>query len=596
MSNWLRIPGAFCAPCVLLSLWLAGQPRASSREGDVVHERGVAVPMRDGVLLRADIWRPSRGERFPTLVCRTPYGRTWEVDDDTIRKAIDRGYAVVVQDVRGRYDSEGEFTPYFQEGRDGFDTIEWAARQAWSSGAVGTFGLSYPGAVQWLAAVEGPPHLQAMVPAMTFSTPRNFIYSGGLFDGSWVSWTLLNIAPDVRVRKGLPGPRTREEAATAWREAKDRIQRALPLSVVAEMHDVAPWYRTWLERPPEDAWWDPLDLRGRYSRTDAAVLNFSGWYDETYGPEGATTNFRGLVAARSGQQDPRTRLVLGPWVHGVPGREDTRAGDRDFGPQSYVDYDEMVLRWMDRHVKGLDNGVDREPRVRAFLMGENRWLDAATWPLPGTTAETLYFASPATAGHPGRLAAAPSRDPDATSSFVSNPLEPVVDPYPANTGAHDYSLLAARQDVLVWETPPLDRDLRVVGHITATIYLSCDAPDTDLWVKLLDVGPDGRALNLMSPGLDVLRASYRDPGKRELLESGKVYRLELGSLMTGNTFLKGDRVRVQLSGSFFPHFSRNLHTGERETTRSGVARKARITIHHSASHASSIMLPVLAAR
>lgn len=581
---------------ILGSVPVAGA-RAERQHPGVAHERGVGVPMRDGVALRADVLRPEGAGRSPTLVYRTPYGRLRALEEyEIFHKAVARGYAVVVQDVRGRYDSDGEFTPYFQEGRDGFDTIEWASRQPWSSGAVGTFGLSYPGAVQWLAAVESPPHLRAMAPAMTFSTPRNFIYSGGVFDGSWMAWTLLNIAPDVRARKGLPGARTGEEARRQWHEAQDRIQRALPLSAATALHDVAPWYRTWLEHPPEDTWWDALDLRGKYHRTDAAVLNFSGWYDETYGPEGATTNFRGLVAARAGQPDPRTRLVIGPWVHGVPGPRETTAGQRDFGPQSTVDYDELVLRWMDRHVVGRDNGVDREPRVRVFVMGQNRWAESDAWPLAGTRQATWYLASPAGPRRPGALAAVPPTAGEEASLFTSDPEDPVVDPHPANTGAHDYAALAARDDVLVWESAPLDRDLVVVGHLAATMHLSCDAPDADLWVKVLDVGPDGRAVNLMSPGLDVLRASYRATGPRQLLEPGRVYALTLPNLMTGNAFLKGHRIRVQVSASFFPHFSRNLQTGRRETTESGVSRKARLTIHHSRSHPSSITLPVLEAR
>src|SRR6202140_2824202 len=177
------------------------------------------VPMRDGIALRADIWRPSSDGRFPVLVYRTPYGRkSAEKEYPTFDHAVGRGYAVLIQDVRGRYDSGGEFRPYENEGHDGFDTIEWPARQSWSNGEVGSFGLSYPGAVQWLAAVENPPHLKAMVPAMTFSTPQNFFYSGGVFDGSWLDWIWFNIAPDARRRKSLSGPQTHKEAAASWKQ------------------------------------------------------------------------------------------------------------------------------------------------------------------------------------------------------------------------------------------------------------------------------------------------------------------------------------------------------------------------------------------
>src|SRR5437867_6772694 len=228
----------------------------------VVHDQDVAVPMRDGVRLRADILRPSGNERFPTLVYRTPYGRHAALKDSTtFTRAVERGYAVVVQDVRGRYASDGEFRPYESEGRDGYDTIEWAARQPWSNGKVGTFGLSYPGAVQWLAAVESPPHLKAMVPAMTFSTPRNFFYASGVFDMSWMEWIWRNIAPDVRLKKNLPGPRTYEEAAAAWPKVRDKLLWKLPLDSVEDLRGIAPYYYDWLQHPPEDPWWDWAELR-----------------------------------------------------------------------------------------------------------------------------------------------------------------------------------------------------------------------------------------------------------------------------------------------------------------------------------------------
>ena len=195
-----------------------------------VVDRDVAVPMRDAVVLRAEVFRPAQGGRFPTLVYRTPYDRKHAPEDyTTVEAAVDRGYAVVVEDVRGRYGSAGEFEPYRNEGKDGYDSIEWAAAQPWSNGKVGTFGLSYPGAVQWLAAVERPPHLEAMVPAMTFSTARNFIYSGGMFDMSWTSWIYENISADVRVKKGLPGPKTGAEAEEAWARLRPDVERRLPL-------------------------------------------------------------------------------------------------------------------------------------------------------------------------------------------------------------------------------------------------------------------------------------------------------------------------------------------------------------------------------
>jgi putative CocE/NonD family hydrolase len=572
----------------------AGAPAQDGAAGaaprDFVREQDVAVPMRDGVVLRADVWRPRGPGPFPALVYRTPYGKRDALDGYGIfARAVERGYAVVAQDVRGRYASEGEFYPYRNEGRDGYDTIEWAARQPWSSGAVGTFGLSYPGAVQWLAAVENPPHLKAMVPAMTYATPQRFFYFGGAFDSSWVWWTWLNIAPDVRARKGITGPKTDEEARASWEAAKARVLATLPLSAVDELRGVAPWYYDWLGRPANDPWWDWADLRGKYGSTKAAVLNLSGWHDDAYGPDGATKNFAGLVAARRGGP-ANTRLLIGPWQHGAEETETGVAGDRDFGPGAAIDYDEVVLRWMDRYVRGIDNGVDRERPVWIFVLGDNRWREADAWPIPGARATSLYLAGGGR--REGRLlGTAPSGE--AASTFASDPSRPVSDPHAAAAGAHDYRALVGRDGVLTFDSEPLAEDMEVIGPITAEIYVSSDAPDLDLWVRLYDVGPDGTAWNLMSPGADVLRASYREgTARRDLLRPGRVYLLRLPDMLTANTFKRGHRVRVQISGAFFPHISRNLQTGELETV-SGVTRAAKITVHHGGRHASRIVLPVM---
>jgi putative CocE/NonD family hydrolase len=272
-------------------------------------DHDVAVPMRDGVSLRADLYRPREGRAFPVLVYRTPYDkREVVIDYTTVQHAVARGYAVLVQDVRGRYASDGTFEAYRQEGRDGYDTIEWAAVQPWSTGAIGMFGLSYPAAVQWLAAMESPPHLKAIVPAMSFASPRQFFYSGGAFDLSWASWTWMNIAPDLRVKLGVPGPRTYASADSSWAREEARVLAQRPLLELPDFQGIAPWYYEWMRHEPTDPWWDWAELTGRYGRTSAAVLNLSGWHDEAYGPNGATRNFMGLVAAR-GTAAARTAIA-----------------------------------------------------------------------------------------------------------------------------------------------------------------------------------------------------------------------------------------------------------------------------------------------
>lgn len=553
--------------------------------------KNVEVPMRDGTVLRADVWLPNHEGRFPTLVYRTPYGKENAPKEwTTFLKLPQHDYAVVIQDVRGRYASGGDFVPYQNEGKDGYDTIEWAAQQPWSDGNVGTFGLSYPGAVQWLAAVENPPHLKAMIPAMTFSTPRNFFYSGGLFDGSWLEWIWMNIAPGIRAKKNLDGPKTYQEAAAAWKQEHARIEGFLPLRDLPDLKQATPFYYEWLAHPPADPWWDWAELRGKYDRVHCAVLNFSGWYDEAYGPDGATTNFNGLLAARKDWSDPSTRSIIGPWMHGE--QDQRKSGERDFGPTAPIDYDDLILRWMDHYLKGENNGIEKEAPVRLFVMGANQWRDEQRWPLQRAKSTTLYLAGDLGSTHSGRLSDSATASKAKSASFVSDPAHPVTDSYDG-LGAHDYRALAGREDVLVFDSEPMEQDTEVTGSIAAEIYVSADVKDFDLWVRLLDVAPDGTAYNLMSPGLDVLRASYRDATlKPEFVEPGKIYKLTLDRLLTSNTFLKGHRIRVQISGAFYPHFSRNLQTGESEIV-SKASRPGHITIHLGPEHASHIVLPVI---
>lgn len=559
--------GSFVAVAVLAST-------SPAQDTSIVQDTNIAVQMRDGVVLRADVWRPNGDGRFPTLVYRTPYGKHQATAAfATARKAVARGYAVVMQDVRGRYASDGDYLAYQQEGRDGFDTIEWAARQPWSNGSVGTFGLSYPGAVQWLAAIESPPSLKAMVPAMTFASPMQFWYSGGAWDMSWIAWINNNIAPDRRKRLGLP-------PGAPWDSVKNRMRGTRPLVAMKELEAVAPWYYEWLDHPAYDPWWNWAELRGKYGRTNAAVLSFSGWHDEAYGPHGATHNFAGLATARRGAS-LGAGLIMGPWAHGVPRMGRTAVGEREYGTEGSVDYDELVLRWMDRYVRNMDNGVDREKPVRVFVMGSNKWIDADAWPIPGMRLDTIVL-----------------RRPGNATVLLSDPDNPVVDAFAERSGAHDYRALAAPRkspDVVVLETQPLERDLTVVGAMTAELYVAVDAPDTDIWVKVYDVAPDGAAFNLMSPGLDVLRASYRDAKpERELLQSGRVYRLRLPDLLTANTFKKGHRIRVAVMTTWAPHFSANLHTGKSETT-SARSDLAHVTIHHGTRYPFRLILPILPA-
>ena len=541
-------------------------------------DTGVAVPMRDGVVLRADLHRPDRGGRFPVLVYRTPYGRRETPTDPLVLAAVRRGYAVLLQDVRGRYGSGGVFQPYRQEGKDGYDTIEWAARQSWSNGSVGTFGLSYPGAVQWLAAVERPPSLRAMVPAMTYSRPESFWYSGGVWDGSWLDWTWLNIAPDLRRRLDVAGPRDDEEVARSWDRDGPAARRYRPMLELPDFKGVAPWYYEWMRHPPKDSWWNWATLEGRYGQVEAPVLNLSGWFDEAYGPVGAVENFQGAGDA----------LVLGPWTHG--GMHRSKAGDREFRPSSRLDYESVVLDWMDRHVKNVDS-APMGPPVRVFVMGANRWRTADRWPIPGIRLDTMYLLTGKNSREVGKLAR--GSQPGARSEAVirSDPSHPVSDPFKGRFGAHDYRALEPDPSVAVFESEPLAMPVEIIGRVVVELAATATVPDFDLWVQLYDVAPDGTAWNLSTPGTALQRASYRDGGpQRRLIQPGETVRLRMDRLVTANRFLPGHRLRVVVTPQFYPLFSVNPQTGSQEFESDSV-RAGEIRVGYS----SLIVLPVVKA-
>jgi hypothetical protein len=346
-----------------------------------------------------------------------------------------------------------------------------------------------------------------------------------------------------------------------------------------------------LRHPPEDRWWDWAEIRTRYPEVSAAVLNLSGWHDDSYGTEGAATNFNGIDVARRESGATRNHLVLGPWNHGVGATAAQKIGEIDFGAEAAIDYDEVLLRFFDLYLRDIDTGLASAAPVRYFVMGEDRWRESGTWPPAGVAASALCFETDAESDS-GVLGEC-GRATDATSSrFIADPAKPVHDPY--NTrGAHDYQPLRSRPDVLVFETPTLASSVTIAGNAVARVFVSCDCKDFDLWVRLLDVFPDGRAINLMSPGADSLRASYRDIANgRQMLTPGDVYELTLDGLLTANRFAAGHRIQLQISASFAPHLSRNLQTGESEMT-SAVSRPAEITIHHSADYPSRLLLPVL---
>jgi hypothetical protein len=581
----------------------AASPSAAGGRGDypnMIVEKNVAVPMRDGVVLRADVYRPDAAGRFPTLVNRTPYGKDGMLEgggEPTVGRAVRAGYAVVVQDVRGRYRSDGEFRPYQQEGKDGYDTVEWAAAQTWSDGRVGTFGLSYPGAVQWLLAMEAPPHLAAILPAMTFASGRHFFHYGGGFNHDWMRWIANSIAPDVRRRKGLPGPVSDEEAERIWARRKWEWEEFLPLGGFPLLRDVAPWYYEWLEHPDDGPYWDFADVVAAHPRVAVPALNFSGWYDSNYGPLGAIANFTGMrekaatPEARRGQ-----RLILGPWDHGDPKEHETRVGEYEYGPNGTLDYYGLILKWHDRWLKGIRNGIDEGPPVRIFVMGDDVWRDEWEWPLKRAREHVLHLRG---AGHAntwrgdGLLSPDPPGPGEPSDRYVYDPLRPVRILNFEEMGPYDRRSVQARRDVLVYTSEPLQKDLEVTGPIVVRLWAASSAPDTDFAVMVCDVHPDGRAWNLTPQEAGFIRARYRESERApKFLTPGQPTEFVIGGMVTSNVFKRGHRIRLEITSSRFPVFDRNPNTGEPPAAATRLV-SARQTIFHDAAHPSRVILPVV---
>ena len=569
----------------------------------------VETPMRDGIKLKGDLYKPDAAGPFPVLVFRTPYSKKYRdsdpyehidsYDEKTVRNAVKRGYAVLMQDVRGRFASEGIYYPYVNETPDGYDTVEWAAAQTWSTGDVGSFGLSYPGIVQWLTAIGTPPHLKAMVPAMVPSTFNQCVYFGGIFEIGWNGWSYKYMSSNIRFRNDIPGPKNVFPTKREYNRlgGENAFADYLQTFNMPYLKDTCQYYYDWITNAPYSSFYSFGEIRDHYPDVKAAVLNLSGWYDEAYGTQGATENFLGLLASRAQDTDKKTKLILGPWVHGVDATQSNSSGNRKFSENARIDYDSVVLDWLDYYVRGIQNDVPNWPMVRAYQMeakGKGQWVSDTTWPLTGTQETSIYFVPAQNGGKIGTLTFNQPTESYTASSFTSDPTKPVTDTTEGtNFGAYNLAYLAERSDLLTFDSEKLKTDLRVIGPVKAEIYLSSDSPDCDLYVKLLDVAPDGTTFNITGPGQEAMRVSYRNKtSTRDLLVPGQIVKLDFGNVRTGNAFKKGHKLRVCVCASWYPLYSRNLQTGELEST-SGVAQSATINIHHDLDHQSKVILPVV---
>ncbi|MEX2178310.1 MAG: CocE/NonD family hydrolase [Gemmatimonadaceae bacterium] len=633
----------FAAMCVGGAVLVSLRPTRAAGSGATIVKRDVMVPMRDGIRLGTDVYLPNDdGTRYPVILERTPYDKTapsrserTPADPRPLGRAqvaeffVRNGYVVVYQDCRGRYKSQGEFVKYLSDGNDGYDTCRWILSQSWCNGHIGTMGLSYAAHTQGALGSAAAPGVAAMfLDSGGFSNAyQGGIRQGGAFELKQATWAYNNALESPEIQA--------DPARLAAMKAIDIRQwfARMPWSRGDSPVSLAPEYEDYLfeqwERGTFDDYWKQLGIyaAGFYdSFVDAPMVHMSSWYDPY--PRTATENFMGLATRKRSAM----RLIIGPWTHGD--RQLTYAGDVDFGAAATLDgnlapdYLTLRLRWFDRWLRDVPNGVESEPRVRLFVMGGGtgrknaagrldhggRWRAERDWPLPDTRFTPYYF------HRSGELSTRRAPEDFTWDEFRFDPRNPV--PTIGGTvtsgrpvmegGAYDqregprffgsrepYRALAERQDVLSFQTPPLAEDLELTGPISARLWIASNCPDTDFTVKLIDVHPpsrdypDGFAMNLTD---GILRVRYRDSWERpRLMVPGTIYAITVDAFPTSNLFVKGHRVRVDISSSNFPHFDVNPNTGEPE----GRATRMRVAtnrLYLDRPRPSHVILPVIPRR
>ncbi len=552
-------------------------------------DNDVAIRMRDGVLLRADVYRPDTTEPVAAVLNRTCYDRSFSltppaaIDPDV---AVAAGLALVCQDVRGQFSSDGEFYPLVAEAADGYDTVQWVAEQPWCSGAVVMSGRSYSGATQWLAAGQQPAPLVAICPVATGSNYYDgWIYQGGAFQlGFNLFWAQLMTAPRMRTSLG-------------------EQFRHLPISEPPLLagNESARFYRDWLAHPTEDEFWDEVRIDRLYGQVQVPAFNIGGWYDLLL--KGTLENYRrmrsegGSEPARSG-----TRLLIGPWAHGTTYGAYPDHSFAEFAGVDKIDLAQLQIDFYREQLGAAPAARDDAKPVRIFVMGTNQWRDEADWPPSRARAERWFLHSDGDAGQAGGSLSrdAPADEPhDYFDYDPGNPAPTIGGPtsLPAafmrtNSGPMDQRRVEERDDVLVYSSAPLADPLEVTGPLTVVLYAATSAPDTDFVAKLCDVTPDGVS-RILAEG--IIRARYREGKQRAVgVERDRVYEYRIDLVATSNVFLPGHRVRLAVTSSSFPRFDRNTNTGRPPgADRAGDLVVARQTVLHDGAHASHIVLAVV---
>ncbi len=589
------------------------------KEYKVITENNVPMQTRDGVTLHADVMRPDTPGRFPVLLSRTPYSKKGSDDPNGPNYLFARyGYVSIIQDCRGRFESDGEYDTIFQEIADGYDAVEWAARLPWANGRVGTTGQSYLGLTQYMIACHDPmpPSLQAMAPVSASSDYHaSWIYhTGGASLWGWMIPYAIFKGLNTLKRQGrndlvekmkdyveggeFPLPRKTRFGFNAFTPLTEDWYRHLPLKDWSELlKETAPYVAEHIKQADNGEYWDRANVNRHAASVSTPMLHVTSWYDIF--AEGGPSAYQSIKAnsqfevARTGQ-----RLIIGPWGHLLPYHMPSSrgTGDIDFGPAALIDLNETLLRWFDYWLKDVANGIVDEPPVTIFTLGENRWQNLSDWPPPNMRQVRYFLHSEQGANSllgDGTLSTVPpSRERADTYGY--DPNNPVPSLGGGNLtidiGVQDQRPVEERNDVLVYTSAPLEQPLEITGPVTVALWASSSAVDTDFTAKLVDVHPDGYAQNLLD---GIIRARYRDSETTpQLMESGKPYPFTVDLWATSNVFLPGHCIRLEISSSNFPRFDRNLNTGEPfgEGTQ-GVS--AQQTVFHQDDRASYVLLPVI---
>lgn len=534
----------------------------------------VRIPMRDGVRLCANIFRPALQGRFPAVLHRTPYRKSTQVTP-SVRAFLDRGYAVVTQDVRGRHDSEGEFRQFVQEEQDGADTIAWIARQPWSDGKVAMFGGSYTGIVQWRAALSGHPALKAIAPAVSGGDEYfdRYYSPGGAFRlAHRLRWIAENFKPPDR-----PVADFRKMVTFLPLRQADRFVAGRTLD----------FYQQAMAHPSYDGYWRALSTLRRAGGVRAAALIEGGWYDPFLPSDIAM--WRALRA-----QGRPARLIIGPWGH----NQNPRMPGMDFGPSAVLPLRRLEADWFDAWLR--QTTPPAPSGVLFFLMGADEWIESPAWPPEATEEEHWFLHSEGNANSlagDGRLLEKPSAE-EAADRYDYDPRKAVPTLGGATCcnfqlmpwGPADQRPVEGRRDVLVYTSPPLREPLEIAGGVHAVLHVSSSAADTDFTAKLVLVEPDGAA-RILADGLTRLR--YREGVERIAVyrpNSVTEVRIDLGP--TAFRFSPGEAIRLEVSSSNFPRFDRNLNTGRLQASETQM-RTARQTVYHGPERPSRLVLPVL---